>query len=39
VLPSGHWPELEGMLCAGALALVALGDGPLSLAVRFKRVP
>ena len=37
VLPSGRWPELEGLLFAGALALVALGDGPLSLAVGFKR--
>jgi putative oxidoreductase len=31
VLPSGRAPELEGLLLAGALALVALGDGPLSL--------
>ena len=30
VLPSGHGFELEGLLLAGALALVALGDGPLS---------
>lgn len=37
VLPSGRMPELEGLLFAGALALVALGDGPLSLAVGFKR--
>jgi hypothetical protein len=37
VLPSGHMPELEGLLFAAALALVALGDGPLSLAVGFKR--
>jgi len=37
VLPSGRWPELEGLLCAGALALVALGDGPLSIAVGLKR--
>lgn len=29
--------ELEGLLFAGALTLVALGDGPLSVAVRFKR--
>jgi putative oxidoreductase len=37
VVPSGRWPELEGLLCAGALALVALGDGPLSLAVGLKK--
>jgi putative oxidoreductase len=30
VLPSGRPPELEGLLLAGSLALVALGDGPLS---------
>jgi putative oxidoreductase len=30
VVPSGHAPELEGLLLAGALALVGLGDGPLS---------
>lgn len=30
VLPSGHGFELEGLLLAGALALVGLGDGPLS---------
>ena len=29
--------ELEGLLLAGALTLMALGDGPLSLAVRFKK--
>ena len=37
VLPTGRWPEVEGLLCAGALALVALGDGPVSVAVGFKR--
>lgn len=37
VLPTGRWPELEGLLCAAALALVALGDGPVSIAVGFKR--
>ena len=31
VLPSGHAPELEGLLLAGALALLALGDGPISI--------
>ena len=29
--------ELEALLLAGALTLMALGDGPLSLAVRFKK--
>ena len=28
--------ELEGLLFAGALTLVALGDGPLSVAVKLK---
>jgi putative oxidoreductase len=32
-----HNIELEGLLFAGALTLVALGDGPLSVAIRFKR--
>ena len=31
--------ELEALLLAGAVTLVALGDGPLSIAVRFKRAP
>jgi putative oxidoreductase len=31
--------ELEALLLAGAVTLVALGDGPLSIAVRFKRSP
>jgi len=35
-LPSGGNFELEALLLAGAVTLVALGDGPLSLAVRFK---
>jgi putative oxidoreductase len=30
VLPSGRSPELEGLLLAGALALVGLGGGPLA---------
>lgn len=29
--------ELEGLLLAGALALVALGDGPLSVAIGLRR--
>lgn len=36
-LPGGRNVELEALLLAGAVTLVALGDGPLSLAVRFKR--
>jgi len=28
--------ELEGLLFAGAITLVALGDGPLSIAVKLK---
>lgn len=31
--------ELEALLLAGAVTLVALGDGPLSVAVRFKHSP
>ena len=31
--------ELEALLLAGAVTLVALGDGPLSVAVRFKNRP
>ncbi|MGH7529071.1 MAG: DoxX family protein [Gemmatimonadales bacterium] len=38
-LPAGQGFELEALLLAGALTLMALGDGPLSLAVRFKRPP
>ncbi len=37
LLPHGQTPELEGMLLAGALALVALGDGPLSIGVTLKK--
>lgn len=37
VLPAGHSPELEGLLLAGALALVGLGAGPLSLDALFPR--
>ena len=36
-LPRGASFELEALLFAGAIALVALGDGPLSIAVRFKK--
>ena len=37
LLPHGQAPELEGMLLAGSLALVALGDGPLSVGVTLKK--
>ena len=36
-IPRGANLELEALLLAGAVTLVALGDGPLSLAVGFKR--
>ena len=36
-VPSGSNLELEALLLAGALTLVALGDGPLSVAVGFKK--
>ncbi|HZH81044.1 MAG TPA: DoxX family protein [Gemmatimonadales bacterium] len=35
-LPHGQNIELEGLLFAGAITLVALGDGPLSIAVKLK---
>ncbi len=35
VLPGGRSPELEIMLFAGALSLVFLGDGPLSVGRSF----
>jgi putative oxidoreductase len=38
-LPGGQNFELEALLLAGAVTLVALGDGPLSVAVRFKQSP
>jgi putative oxidoreductase len=38
-LPGGGNFELEALLLAGAVTLVALGDGPLSVAVRFKHSP
>ncbi len=37
VLPSHHTPELEGLLLAGALALVGLSAGPISLDRLFAR--
>jgi putative oxidoreductase len=37
VLPRGGSVELEALLLAGSVTLLALGDGPLSLAVRFKK--
>ncbi len=37
LLPHGRSFELEALLLAGSVTLVALGDGPLSLAVRFKK--
>jgi len=36
-LPQGGNIELEGLLLAGAITLVALGDGPLSVAIGLKR--
>lgn len=36
-LPRGRNLELEALLLAGAVTLMALGDGPLSIAVRFKK--
>jgi len=36
-VPRGANIELEGLLLAGAVTLVALGDGPLSVAIRFKK--
>ncbi len=38
-LPGGGNFEMEALLLAGAVTLVALGDGPLSVAVRFKHSP
>ncbi len=37
VLPSGRSPELEGLLLAGSLALLALGDGPVSIGALLRR--
>jgi uncharacterized membrane protein YphA (DoxX/SURF4 family) len=36
-LPKGASFEVEGLLFAGAVTLVALGDGPLSVAIGLKR--
>ena len=36
-LPAGRNFELEVLLLAGALSLVALGDGPLALGMRLKK--
>jgi putative oxidoreductase len=36
-LPQGGKFELEALLLAGAITLVALGDGPLSVAIGLKR--
>ena len=38
-LPAHQSIELEALLLAGCLTLVALGDGPLSIAVKFKQSP
>jgi putative oxidoreductase len=38
-LPGHQNFELEALLLAGAVTLVALGDGPLSVAVKFKNNP
>jgi uncharacterized membrane protein YphA (DoxX/SURF4 family) len=37
VVPSGHSPEIEGLLLAGALALVGLGDGAFALGGLLRR--
>jgi uncharacterized membrane protein YphA (DoxX/SURF4 family) len=36
-LPAGRGFELEALLLAGALSLVALGDGPLALGMKLKK--
>ncbi len=36
-LPGGRSFELEALLLAGALSLVALGDGPLALGMKLKK--
>ena len=36
-IPRGGNFELEALLLAGALTLVALGDGPVSVGIRFKK--
>jgi putative oxidoreductase len=37
IMPRGGNAELEALLLAGSVTLMALGDGPLSIAVRFKK--
>ena len=37
ILPSHQLPELEALLCAGSLSLVASGGGPLSLQGLMKK--
>ena len=37
LLPHGQAPEVEGLLLAGALALLTLGDGPLSIGQALKK--
>ncbi len=37
VLPQHHVPELEGLLLIGALAIVALGAGPIALDRLFQK--
>jgi putative oxidoreductase len=37
LLPAGRSFELEALLLAGALSLVALGDGPLALGMKLKK--
>lgn len=37
-LPQGGGFELEALLLAGAVSLALLGDGPLALGVKFKKV-
>ena len=36
-VPSGGNIELEALLLAGSVTLMALGDGPLSIGIRFKK--
>ena len=37
LIPKGGTFELEALLLAGAVTLVALGDGPLSVAIGFRQ--
>ena len=36
-IPQGRNFELESLLLAGALSLIALGDGPVSVGIQFKK--